>query len=349
MKNTNYKQNFANRLLTVSAVIIMISGAIYFGSYLIRSSESEETNDAQVESYINPVSARASGYITNVRFEEHQEVKKGDTLVILDNQEYTFKVHEAEAILEDAYAQTQVLDAAINVAETVILVSKNQISSAKARLWQQKQDNVRFQKLLSDEAVTGQEYEQVKTRYDVAESDFNATQNALLGNLSKIRELKTRRALLNADIKRKQALLDLAKINLKYTVITSPYSGKTGRKTILEGQQVQLGQPLVSIVNENQKWITANFKETQMSNMHVGSAVKITVDAFSGKTYDGKIEAIAASTGSRFSLLPADNSTGNFVKIIQRIPVKIVFTNDKDIAEVTSGMNVTVTVQNKKS
>ena len=347
MKNTAHKNSFINRLLSVIAIIIILSGIIYFGVYLVSSSNSEETNDAQVESYINPVSARASGYITKVLFEEHQEVKKGDTLVILDNREYTFKVQEAEAILEDAYAQIQVLDASINVAQTGVLVSKNQIASAKARLWQQKQDNARFQKLLKDEAVTGQEYEQVKTRYDVAESDFNATENALLGNISKIKELQTRKALLNADIKRKQAVLDLAKINLGYTIITSPYSGKTGRKNILEGQQVQLGQPLVSIVNENQKWITANFKETQMSQMHVGSAVKISVDAFSGKTYDGKIEAIAASTGSRFSLLPADNSTGNFVKIIQRIPVKIAFVNEKDIEEVKSGMNVTVTVQNK--
>lgn len=347
MKNKNYKVSFANRLLSISAVLILLSGAIYSCFYLFSASDFEETNDAQVESYINPVSARASGYISKVRFEEHQEVKKGDTLVTLDNREYAFKVQEAEAILEDANAQTKVLEAAINVAETVILVSKNQITSAKARLWQQKQDNARFQKLLSDEAVTGQEYEQVKTRYDVAQSDYSASENALLGNLSKIRELKTRKALLNADIKRKQALLNLAKINLSYTVITSPYSGKTGRKTILEGQQVQMGQPLVSIVNENQKWITANFKETQVSQMHVGSAVKITVDAFSGKTYEGKIEAIAASTGSKFSLLPADNSTGNFVKIIQRIPVKIAFTNEKDIQEVKSGMNVTVSVQNK--
>lgn len=346
MKNTDQKKRLINRILSITAIIIVISGVIYFGSYLVKSSNSEETNDAQVESYINPVSARASGYITKVLFEEHQEVKKGDTLVILDNKEYTFKVQEAAAILEDAYAQIQVLEAGINVAETGVLVSKNQIASAKARLWQQKQDNIRFQKLLADEAVTGQEYEQVKTRYDVAQNDYNASENTLLGNLSKIKELKSRRALLNADIKRKQAVLDLAKVNLGYTVITSPYDGKTGRKTILEGQQVQLGQPLLSIVNESQKWITANFKETQMSQMHVGSRVKITIDAFSGKTYDGKIEAIAASTGSKFSLLPADNSTGNFVKIIQRIPVKIVFANDKDIQEVRSGMNVTVTVQN---
>jgi membrane fusion protein (multidrug efflux system) len=349
MKTITNTKSLSNRLLSIAALLILISAIIYFGIYLLKGSNYEETNDAQVESYINPVSARASGYITKVLFEEHQDVKKGDTLVVLDNREYIFKVNEAEAVLEDAYAQIKVLEAGINVAETGISVSRNQIASAKARLWQQKQDNLRYQKLLTDEAVTGQEYEQVKTRYDVAQNDYNATENTLLSTQSRVQELRTRRALLNADIKRKQAILDLAKINLSYTVITSPYNGKTGRKQILEGQQVQLGQPLVSIVNENEKWITANFKETQVNGFYVGQPVKITVDAISGKTYDGKIEAIAASTGSRFSLLPADNSTGNFVKIIQRIPIKIAFANKNEIEEIKSGMNVTVAVANKKS
>jgi membrane fusion protein (multidrug efflux system) len=348
MKNSVNK-NSSNKVVTIIAIVLIIAAITCFTLYLVDGSNYEETNDAQVESYINPVSARTSGYITKVLFEEHQDVKKGDTLVILDNRENTFKVHEAEAVLEDAYAQIQVLEAGINVAQTSTLVSKNQIASAKARLWQQKQDNLRYEKLLKDEAVTGQEYEQVKTRYDVAQNDYSATENTLLSSQSRVQELKTRKALLNADIKRKQAILDLAKINLTYTVITSPYNGKTGRKQILEGQQVQLGQPLVSIVNEKEKWITANFKETQVNGFYVGQSVKITVDAISGKTYEGKIEAIAASTGSKFSLLPADNSTGNFVKIIQRIPVKIVFVNNEAIQEVKSGMNVTVAVLNKKS
>lgn len=348
MKTTVDKKK-SNTLMSIVAILILITAVSIFAIYLINASDYEQTNDAQVESYINPVSARASGYITKVMFEEHQDVKKGDTLVIIDNREYTFKVHEAEAVLEDAYAQINVLEAAIHVAETGILVSKNQIASANARLWQQKQDNVRYQKLLTDEAVTGQEYEQVKTRYDVAQNDYNATENNLLSAQSKVQELRTRRALLNADIKRKQAILDLAKLNLTYTVITSPYNGKTGRKQILEGQQVQLGQPLVSIVNEKNKWITANFKETQVNGFYIGQPVDIVVDAISGKTFKGSIAAVAGSTGSKFSLLPADNSTGNFVKIIQRIPVKIVFATNQDMREFKSGMNVTVEVQNNKS
>ena len=126
-------------------------------------------------------------------------------------------------------------------------------------------------------------------------------------------------------------------------MITSPYTGYTGRKNILEGQQVQPGQPLVSIVNEKSKWVIANFKETQVAGMHMGQAVEVELDAFPDKVFKGEIAAIAAATGSEFSLLPSDNSTGNFVKIIKRVPVKIVFT-EKDISQVKSGMNATVSV-----
>jgi membrane fusion protein (multidrug efflux system) len=159
-----------------------------------------------------------------------------------------------------------------------------------------------------------------------------------------VRELQAKYNSLLAARKRAEALLGLAEINLGYTVITSPYSGYTGRKTILEGQQVQAGQPLVSVVNTNDKWVIANFKETQVQGMYVGQPVQIEADAIADKIFHGKIEAISASTGSKFSLLPADNSTGNFVKIIQRVPVKIIF-NDHDVEELKAGMNVKVTVK----
>jgi membrane fusion protein (multidrug efflux system) len=161
--------------------------------------------------------------------------------------------------------------------------------------------------------------------------------------VNKVRELQARYNSLFAARKRAEALLDLARLNLSYTVITSPYSGYTGRKTILEGQQVQAGQPLVSVVSTDDKWVIANFKETQVHGMQVGQHVEIEADAIPDRTFQGQIAAISASTGSKFSLLPADNSTGNFVKIIQRVPVKIVFT-EQDLEALKAGMNVTITV-----
>jgi membrane fusion protein (multidrug efflux system) len=346
MKQENYKTHPGNIVITAIAAILILAGSVYFFQYWKYSEKYEETNDAQVESYINPVSARAGGYIQHVRFNEHQLVKRGDTLVILDDREYRAQLEAAEAAIDDAHAQLTVLTASIHSAETGTHVNKDQIDGARARYVQQQQDIRRYTNLVKEEAATGADLEQVKAHYDVAESDYSAAQNSLKTNEAHIAELKTHFALLQADIKRKQAALELAQLNLSYTIIRAPYSGRLGRKNILEGQQIQPGQPLVSIINESEKWITANYKETQVADMYVGQPVEIRVDAVNNKVFKGRIAAIAGSTGSRFSLLPPDNSTGNFVKIIQRVPVKIEFT-DRESGNVISGMNVTVAVKKR--
>ncbi|VTR41128.1 HlyD family secretion protein [Sphingobacterium thalpophilum] len=345
-KNKNSKSAvIIGKVTAWIAVIFAVVAIFYFVRYLLHSSDYEETNDAQIESFINPVSARAGGFIKQVLFDEHQKIKQGDTLVILDDREYLQKVKEAEAMLEDTKAQQEILAASIHSAETATLINQDQINAAKATLWQQEQDVKRFKNLLKDEAVTLADYEQMQTRYDVSKNNYNATVNGLKTGNAKVRELQAKYNSLFAARKRAEAMLDLARLNLSYTVITSPYNGYTGRKNILEGQQVQAGQPLVSVVNTNDKWITANFKETQVNGMYVGQPVEIAVDAITDKIFHGKIEAISASTGSKFSLLPADNSTGNFVKIVQRIPIKIAFTDD-DTDELKAGMNVRVKAKN---
>jgi membrane fusion protein (multidrug efflux system) len=342
-KNTIHPGNI---VLTVIAAIVVVVGIVFFIRYWQYSKHYEETNDAQVESYINPVSARAGGYIQRVCFNDHQLVKAGDTLVILDDREYKAQLQAAEAAMEDANSQLTVLAASIHSAETGISVNEDQIKGAQARYVQQQQDIRRYTNLVKEEAATGADLEQVKARYDVAESDYSAAQNSLKTNLARIAEMKTHFALLQADIKRKQAALELARLNLSYTVIKAPYGGRLGRKNIMEGQQIQPGQPLVSIINQGEKWITANYKETQVKDMYVGQAVEIRVDAIEGKVFKGKIAAIAGSTGARFSLLPPDNSTGNFVKIIQRVPVKIEF-DDKQAENIVPGMNVMVAVKKR--
>jgi membrane fusion protein (multidrug efflux system) len=342
----NKKKHPANTVLLVVAILVVIVAIIYFISYFLREKHYEETSDAQVESYINPISARVSGYIKAVKFEEHQLVKQGDTLVLIDDKEYKARVQEAEAALDDSRAQVDVLNASIESADVATSVNKDQIDGAKARLIEQSQDIRRYKNLLKEEAATGSDLDLVQSHYDVSVSDYSAAKNNLKTSYAKIKELKSHKALLTADLKRKTAELELARINLGYTVIRAPYTGKMGRKTILEGQQVQVGQPLVSIVDEKDKWVTANFKETQVYGMYVGQPVDIEVDAIDNKVYHGKIEAISASTGAKFSILPPDNATGNFVKIVQRIPVKIRFTST-DIEPIRAGMNVFVSVKKK--
>lgn len=346
MKTSKHKSHPGNIAISVIAVIAAFAGILCFFQYWNYSKSYEETNDAQVESYINPVSARVGGYIDQVRFNEHQMVQKGDTLVILDNREYSAQLEASEAAFEDARAQLTVLSAGILFAETSTQINHDQIKGAQARYVQQQQDIRRYENLVKEEAATGAELEQVKARYDVAESDYSAAQHGLKTSNVRIAEQKTHFAILQADIKRKEAALKIAKLNLSYTIIRAPYSGRLGRKNILQGQQIQPGQPLVSIIDEGEKWITANYKETQVADMYIGQPAEIRVDAIDGKVFKGKIVAIAGSTGSRFSLLPADNSTGNFVKIIQRVPVKIEFL-DKQASKIVPGMNVTVAVRKR--
>ena len=335
-----------NIIFNVAVTLIIVATLFFFLRYLVRSGNYEETNDAQVEAYINPISARVGGYIQKINFEEHQFVNACDTLVKINNREYLTKVMEAEAALEDSKAKLQVLDAEIMTAKTGTSVNNDMISVAKAKYIEKQQDLKRYKNLLKEEAATLQEFEQMQSKYDVASSEFNASKNNLKTTNSKIIELEAKHGLLKAEIKQKEEQLEFAKINLEYTIILAPYSGRLGRKTIQEGQQIQAGQSLVPIINEDQKWVTANFKETQIENMKVGQDVEIKIDGFEDKIYSGKIEAIAGSTGSKFSLLPVDNSTGNFVKITQRIPVKIKFI-DKNTNEIKAGMNVIVSVKNK--
>jgi membrane fusion protein (multidrug efflux system) len=342
MKKEKHPVNLA---ITIIAALLILAGGAYFIYYCLRRADYEESNDAQVESNINPISARAGGYIQRVYFEEYRLVKRGDTLVVLDDREYRAQLQSAQAAADDAQAQLSVLRATIASAQTGTLVNRDQIMGAKAKYVQQQQDIKRYRNLVKEEAATGADLEQVKARYDVAESELSAANNNLRTTEARISELKTHFALLEADINKKQAAFDLAKLNLSYTVIRAPYSGRLGKKTILEGQQIQAGQPLVSIITEGEKWVIANFKETQIAGMFVGQPVDIHVDAIKDNVFKGKIVAIAGSTGARVSLLPPDNSTGNFVKIVQRVPVKIAFTDRAE--NVVAGMNATVSVKNK--
>ncbi|HEY4112214.1 HlyD family secretion protein [Puia sp.] len=330
-------------ITTLIALAALIAGIIYFTNYFLTASKYEETNDAQVETYINPVSARAAGYIQKILFEENQLVRQGDTLVRLDDREYRARLEEAEAAVEDAKAQLIVLDRSVESLVTGTTVNKDQIAAAKARLWRTEQDIRRYENLIKEEAVTRSEYDQVKAGYDVATSEYSASENNLRTSYSKIIELRSKRALLLADLKRKMAQMEFARINLDYTVITAPYSGRLGKKVIQEGQQIQVGQPLVTIINEKEKWVVANFKETQVARMHDGQPAQMELDALPGKIFHGKIESLSGATGAKFSLLPPDNSTGNFVKITQRVPVKIVFT-DTALGAVRAGMNVNVSI-----
>jgi membrane fusion protein (multidrug efflux system) len=348
---------YTNTDLLITRITSWIAGLIALGLAvwgiisLVDLYKYEETNDAQVEEYINPITSRVGGFITSIKYEENQDVKKGDTLLIIDNSEYQLQQQEAEAALLNARAQIQVMESNTTTSSQSAAASQSQITAAKARLWKQQQDYNRYQRLFEVESATQQQLENAKTALEVARSDYQSALSNYQASLSKVNDVKAQRAVLQAEITRRQAMLNRNKLDIGYTVIKAPYNGKMGRRTIQQGQQIQIGQTLAFIVDQDAgKWVIANFKETQVRHMHVGEAAEIEADAFPGQKFRGKIVSLSPATGSRFSLLPPDNSTGNFVKIVQRIPVRIELLGDKRSIDILrAGMNTNVIVRKNQA
>ncbi|WP_183568374.1 HlyD family secretion protein [Mucilaginibacter sp. SP1R1] len=307
---------------------------------------SEQTDDAQVEEYINPVTSRVSGYIKEIKYDENQDVKKGDTLLIIDNREYALQREEGEAGLQNARSQIQVLESNVQTATKIAQVNNAQIAAVKAKLVKQQQEYDRYQKLYDVESATKQQLENVKSALDVAQADYQTALNNYQASLSKVNDSRSQISPVLSEIKRRELMLQRNQLDVSYTVITAPYDGKMGRRTIQAGQQIQVGQTLAFIVDkETGKWVIANFKETQLKDIRIGKKVIITTDAYPNTKIAGVVVSFSPATGSRFSLLPPDNSTGNFVKIAQRIPVKIKITDNNAIVSLLSaGMNASVTV-----
>ena len=338
-------------ILLNSILVICILIAIIWGiSTYFNLDHSLYTNDAQVEEYINPVNVRIPGYIKEVRFEEHQHVKKGDTLVLIDDREYKIQLEQAEAAYLTAQASRNVTSYAVNTVHSNISITDANIKASEARLWNAEQNYHRYANLLKDGAATQQQFDQVKTEYDAQLAQTNALKQQRHTTDLSTNETSERITVNDAEIKRTHALVDLAKLNLSYTIILAPYDGVTGRRNVQEGQLVQAGQTLLSFVRNNNKWVVANYKETQVTKLHIGQKMKLKIDGLDDKEIFGRVVAISQATGSRYSAVPVDNSTGNFVKVQQRVPVKIEFepgdNQKRDIEQLRAGMNVEVTIAN---
>jgi membrane fusion protein (multidrug efflux system) len=348
---STHKQSKADRAIsritTITALIVLVVLLVWGGKTVLSYMKYEETNDAQIDEYINPVTARVSGYVKAVRFEENEEVKKGDTLVLIDDDDYTVQQDEASASLLNAEAQVAVQQSNIRTAQAGAAVSSAKIASAKAKLWKQQAEYDRYKKLYDAESATRQQLETIESLLQVAQAEYQAAKEDYAAALSKTNDIKAQSDVLQSEIKRRQAVVKRNNLNTSYTVILAPYDGKMGRRTIQPGQLVQNGQTLAYIVDRSQgKWVVANFKETQIAKMHVGEEVSVEIDAFPNASFTGKIESLSGATGSRFSLLPPDNSTGNFVKIAQRIPVRIRLEEQQsDFAKLNAGMSAIVKVK----
>lgn len=325
-------------------VAIIVWGVIEVVCLFLSYSRTETSNDAQIEQYVSPINLRASGYIDKIYFTEHQEVHKGDTLMVLDDREYKIRVMEAEAALKDAQAGATVINATLNTTQTTASVYDASIAEIEVRLAKLEKDRKRYENLVKRNAATPIQLEQIVTDYEATRKKLEAVQRQKKAALSGVDEVSYRRVSTEAAIQRATAALEMARLNLSYTVVVAPCDGKLGRRALEEGQFISAGQTITYILPDTQKWIVANYKETQIENLHIGQEVSVTVDAISGKEFTGKVTSISGATGSKYSLVPTDNSAGNFVKIQQRIPVRIDFTDlsKEDNERLAAGMMVVV-------
>ena len=332
---------------SIFGMAILVCGIIKISMIFLDYRNTETSNDAQIEQYISPVNLRASGYIKQVCFTEHQNVKKGDTLLILDDREYRIRVMEAEAALKDAIAGASVVGQSLQTTQASASVYESSIAEVKEvkiRLAKLEKDRARYQNLLERNAATPIQLEQIETEYEATKKKLDGLISQQKAAMSGVSEVSTRRQSSEAAIERARAALEMARLNLSYTVVVAPCDGKLGRRTVEDGQYVSAGQTLTYIMPDTQKWVIANYKETQIENLHVGQEVVLTVDAMDGREFKGRITAISGATGAKYSLVPTDNSAGNFVKIRQRVPVRIDFTglSKADNERLAAGMMVVV-------
>lgn len=336
----------------------------------------EGTDNAQLEADISPVIPKINSTVIAIRVTDNQPVKKGDTLIVLDTATFKIAVEQAEIALLQAsknvtLAGNNRTSANVNVSNVTAnsyavsanLASSNAaIESAKARLTVAEKNMERYAQLLAQKSATQQQFDQVKADQADAVAKLQGAigqRNALLKQIdaSKLQIANTRTQVSNTGenislaqlgVKEAQVKLNAAKLQLSYCTIVAPSDGIVSKKNVQIGQVVAIGEPLMAIANDKKVWVVANFKETQLKNMRVGQEVEIEVDAYSDTTFTGKIESIAQATGAKFSFLPADNATGNFVKVTQRVPVKIVMpAHSSKNYPLRAGMSVYAKVETK--
>ena len=338
------EQKKSSKILTILGIIILCGGLVWIGMIFWGFDKKTTTDDAQVEQYISSINVRASGYISEIRFTEHQYVHKGDTLLIIDNREHKIRLMEAEAALKDANAGKNVIGATLDRTENSVLVYDSSIDEIEARINKLRKDKSRFENLVKRNAATPIQLEQIETELIALEAKLESVRQQKRTANSSVTEVVNKQESVEAAILRATAAVEMARLNLSYTVVTAPCDGWLGRRALEVGQLVNAGQAITNILPDEQKWIIANYKETEIKNLSVGQEVKITVDAWPDDEFQGVITHISAATGSKYSMVPTDNSAGNFVKIQQRIPVRIDFVglSKEDNSKLAAGMMAVV-------
>lgn len=330
-------------LVDVVVLTLIAVGLVWVCAPFVHIGSVEYADNAQVYRDMVPVDSRVEGFVKEIRFTEFGHVHKGDTLLLLDDDEFRLQVAQAQAGYLNALAAKSATGTTVMTRRNDVWVSDAALEEARVRLQNAADDYNRYKNLLESESVTRQQYDAVKTQYEALKAKYEML--ARQKESTRLMESEqTRRLDQNeAAIAVAEATLQLARLNLSYTVILSPCDGYVSRKTVNKGELIHTGQNIVTVVSDSAVWVMANFREKQMDHIRKGVPVTIRVDALHGAKFDGVVSAVSYATGARYSVVPQDNSTGNFVKVEQRIPVKINFTSSNDAASLrnlSAGMNV---------
>jgi membrane fusion protein (multidrug efflux system) len=347
-----------NPLVLIVVLLVLLAGGYYAYTRYQFAKVHESTDDAQVEGDVYPIIPRVAGPVTKVYVEDNQPVKKGDTLVTIDPADYQQRVNAMEAALVAAQAQVAAAragvataQAGVGTAQANVRTAQTTIGVSAASRTRLQQDLARSTKLRNQDIIPQSDYDAVAAnlkmttaQQSTAQDQVSVARNQVTAAQQQVAQARQQIAVAQAVVKQRQSDLDNAKLQLSYTTLVAPANGVVSRKNVQPGQVVGPGQQLIGLVSSGKTWIIANFKETQLEDMKVGQKAKLEVDAYPNEEFEGHIESLSAATGARFALLPPDNASGNFVKVTQRVPVKIVL--DKEDAEhpLRAGMSVNAIV-----
>ncbi|WP_198244425.1 HlyD family secretion protein [methane-oxidizing endosymbiont of Gigantopelta aegis] len=331
------------RTAVISLIIILILVAIVY--WLLQRQQYETTDNAYLKANKVLISAKVQGYVSQRLIDDNQRVKQGDVLVVIDDRDYQARLAQAEANMLAQKAQINRLKAMKQVQQARINSAKADVEAAKIKLALLRKDLKRFNNLIRQGSASTQSLDNIQTQVKQTAAELSSHEAQLLAEKGQLLTLDSDIEATKANLKSAQAQWQLAKLDLENTRVRAPFDGIIGRRGVEVGQLVTPGLALAYLVEDNKIWLEANFKETQVEFMRPGQPVEIHVDAYPDKTFYGEVKSFSPATGSEFSILPPENATGNFTKIVRRVPVKIVFDSDQDIRLLKPGFSVVVSVK----
>ena len=336
-----------NPLALIILVVVLLTGGYYGWTRYQFAKAHESTDDAQVEGDVYPILPRVGGPVLEVKVVDNQTVKKGEVLVTLDQADYQQRINAAEAALIAAQAQVTAVRAGVGTAQANVRTAQTTIGVSDANQSKLQKDLKRSTFLRQQDIIPQSEYDAVQANLRATNAQRATATDQVSAARQQVIVARQQITVAQAVVKQRQADLDNAKLQLSYTTLVAPGNGIVSKKNVQPGQVVAPGQQLMGLVSSNKTWVIANFKETQLEDMKVNQSVKLEVDAYPHEVFMGHIESLSAATGARFALLPPDNASGNFVKVTQRVPVKIVLDHEDPQHPLRAGMSVNAVVQVK--